>query len=72
MRSASTIKAVSRVNADQDSPIHIQMTHSKLDVSAIRAHGVTAVIAANVELSTAGKLARKRNIQSPLGAQNSI
>lgn len=60
MRSASITKAVSHVNVDQDSLIHIQMTHSNLDVSAIPVRGLTAIIEGNVELRMAGKLARKK------------
>jgi hypothetical protein len=60
MLNASTTKAVFRVNAKPDFPIHTPTTHSSLAVSAIRVREATATIVANVELKTAKKLARKK------------
>ena len=59
MLNALTIKAVLRVNAKPDSPIHTPTTLSRLVVNAIRVREATATIVANVELRTAEKLARK-------------
>jgi hypothetical protein len=62
MLNASTTKAVFRVNVKPGSPIPTPTTPSSLAVSAIRAREATATIAANVELKTAEKLARKNRI----------
>ncbi len=74
MLSASTTKAVFRVNVKPGSPIRTPTTPSSLAVSAIRAREATATTVANVELKTAEKLARKnRNSSSSyIPRENSI
>ena len=61
MPNAPITKAVFRVNAKLDSLIHTPTTLSRLAANAIRAREPTVTIAANVELRTAKKLARKTN-----------
>jgi hypothetical protein len=73
MLNASTTKAVFRVNAKPDFPIHTPTTLSNLAVSAIRVRVLrTATIVANVELKTAKKLARKKLLLTSFSKRKKI